>query len=188
VFCGSAHGARPSYAAAAVAVADELARRGLGLVYGGGNIGLMGVLADAALERGVHVTGIIPGELAAKELAHHGIDDLRIVDSMHSRKALMAELSGAFLALPGGIGTFEEWFEVLTWAQLGMHAKPCGLLDTDGYYAHLLGLLDHSVAEGFLKPKHRAKVLVADTAAGVLDAIAAWQAPAEPPVIGKLQT
>ncbi|MFN2427138.1 MAG: TIGR00730 family Rossman fold protein [Candidatus Binatia bacterium] len=188
VFCGSSHGARAAYTVAAEALADELARRGTRLVYGGGNIGLMGVIADAALARGVHVTGIIPRGLADKELAHHGIDDLRIVDSMHARKALMAELSDGFLAMPGGIGTFEEWFEVLTWAQLGIHHKPCGLLDVEGYYSDLLALLDRSVAEGFLKPKHRAKVVVAEDAAGLLDAMQRWRPIAEPPVLGKFQT
>lgn len=188
VFCGSSSGTRPSYAAAAEALAAELARRGTRLVYGGGNVGLMNVVADAALARGVHVTGILPRGLADRELAHHGIDDLRIVDSMHTRKAVMAELSDGFVALPGGIGTFEEWFEVLTWSQLGIHRKPCALLDVDGYYGHLLALLDHSVAEGFLKPKHRARVLVAADAATLLDAMEAWQAPGEPAVLGKFQT
>ena len=188
VFCGSAHGARESYTRAAETLADELARRGTRLVYGGGNIGLMGVIADAALARGVHVTGIIHQGLADKELAHHGVSDLRVVDSMHARKALMAELSDGFVAMPGGIGTFEEWFEVLTWSQLGIHRKACGLLNVDGYYTDLLALLDRSVAEGFLKPKHRAKVLVAESAAGLLDAMEAWQPLPGPAVLGKFQT
>ena len=188
VFCGSAPGTRAAYTKAATELADELARRGTRLVYGGGNIGLMGILADAAIERGVHVSGVIPRGLADKELAHHGIADLEIVDSMHARKALMAELSDGFLALPGGIGTFEEWFEVLTWTQLGIHRKPCGLLDVDGYFGHLLQMLDHSVDEGFLKPKHRAKVLVATTAAGLLDRMESYQPLVEPAVLGKFQT
>ena len=187
VFCGSAHGARPSYTRAAEDLADELARRGTRLVYGGGNVGLMGVIADAALARGVHVTGVIPQGLADKELAHHGVSDLRIVDSMHARKALMAELSDGFGAMPGGIGTFEEWFEMLTWGQLGIHRKPCALLDVDGYYGDLLALLDRSVVEGFLKPKHRAKVLVANDAAALLDTMEGWQPLAEPAVLGKFQ-
>jgi hypothetical protein len=187
VFCGSSHGAKASYTRAAEDLADELARRGTRLVYGGGNIGLMGVIADAALARGVHVTGIIPRGLAEKELAHHGVDDLRVVDSMHTRKALMADLSDGFVAMPGGIGTFEEWFEVLTWGQLGIHHKPCALLDVDGYYDDLLALLDRSVAEGFLKPKHRAKVLVADNPAALLDAMERWKPLAEPAVLGKFQ-
>jgi uncharacterized protein (TIGR00730 family) len=188
VFCGSSVGARASYAVAAEALAEELARRGIGLVYGGGNIGLMSVLADAALSHGVRVTGVIPRGLADKELAHHGVDELRVVDSMHARKALMADLSDGFIALPGGIGTFEEWFEVLTWTQLGIHRKPCGLLDVDGYYSDLLALLDRSVAEGFLKPRHRDSVKVAPTAAALLDALESWQPHAEPAVLGKFQT
>ena len=188
VFCGSAHGAKAAYAEAAEAFADELARRGTRLVYGGGNIGLMGVVADAALSRGVHVTGVIPRGLADKELAHHGVSELRVVDSMHERKALMAELSDGFVAMPGGIGTFEEWFEVLTWSQLGIHRKPCGLLDVAGYYADLLALLDRSVAEGFLKPKHRAKVLVAHSAGSLLDAMEGYTPLADAPVLGKFQT
>lgn len=187
VFCGSSVGTRASYREAAVALAAELARRGSRLVYGGGNIGLMGIVADAALERGVHVTGILPTGLAEKELAHHGVSDLRVVDSMHARKALMAELSDGFVAMPGGIGTFEEWFEVLTWSQLGIHRKPCGLLDVDGYYADLLALLDRSVAEGFLKPKHRAKVLVAARAGDLMDAMEAWTPLADPAVLGKTE-
>jgi uncharacterized protein (TIGR00730 family) len=148
----------------------------------------MGVVADAAIARGVHVTGIIPQGLADKELAHHGVSDLRVVDSMHARKALMAELSDGFVAMPGGIGTFEEWFEVLTWSQLGIHRKACGLLNVDGYFSDLLALLDRSVAEGFLKPKHRAKVLVADAASGLLDQMETWQPLADPAVLGKFQT
>ena len=187
VFCGSSAGARASYAVAAEALAAELASRRIALVYGGGNIGLMSILADAAIARGVHVTGVIPRGLADKELAHHGVHDLRIVDSMHSRKALMAELSEGFVALPGGIGTFEEWFEMLTWTQLGIQRKPCGLLDVDGYYSDLLALLDRSVAEGFLKPRHRASVKVAASAAELVDALESWQPHAEPAVLGKLQ-
>lgn len=187
VFCGSATGARESYRERAVELAAELAARGTRLVYGGGNIGLMGVIADAALERGVHVTGIIPEGLAARELAHHGVSDLRVVDSMHTRKAMMAELSDGFVAMPGGIGTFEEWFEVLTWSQLGIHRKPCGLLDVDGYYGDLLALLDRSVDEGFLKPKHRAKVLTSASPSALMDAMEAWTPLAEPAVLGKTQ-
>ncbi len=148
----------------------------------------MGVIADAALARGVHVTGIIPQGLADRELAHHGVSELRVVDSMHARKALMAELSDGFVAMPGGIGTFEEWFEVLTWSQLGIHRKACGLLNVDGYYSDLLSLLDRSVTEGFLKAKHRAKVLVADGAGALLDAMEAWEPLGDPAVLGKFQT
>ncbi len=188
VFCGSSVGTQTAYAQAAESLAEELSHRGMQLVYGGGNIGLMGILADAALARGVEVTGVIPRGLADKELAHHGITRLEIVDSMHARKALMAEVSDGFIAMPGGIGTFEEWFEVLTWTQLGIHRKPCGLLDVGGYFGHLLSMLDHSVDEGFLKPKHRAKVLVAPDAAGLIDAMERYQPLAEPAVLGKLQT
>ncbi len=183
VFCGSSSGARDEYAGAARELAAELAGRDIELVYGGGNVGLMGVLADAALGHGVRVTGIIPRGLADRELAHHGIDDLRVVDSMHTRKALMAELSDGFVAMPGGIGTFEEFFEILTWRQLGLHAKPCGLLDVAGYYSELLALLDRSVTEGFLKPKHRAAVLVATTPAQLLDRMQAYR-PAPGTAIG----
>ena len=137
----------------------------------------MGVLADAALSRGVHVTGVIPQGLADKELAHHDISDLRIVDSMHQRKAVMAELSDGFIALPGGIGTFEELFEVLTWAQLGVHQKPCALLDTCGYFEPLLAMLDRAVAERFLKPVHRDMLLVETTPAGLLDRLASYRPP-----------
>ena len=188
MFCGSARGTRPSYAWAAETLAEDLARRGTRLVYGGGNVGLMKVIADAALARGVHVTGIIPQGLADRELAHHGISELRVVDSMHARKALMAELSDGFVAMPGGVGTFEEWFEMLTWSQLGIHRKPCGLLNVDGYYGDLLALLDRAVAEGFLKPKHRANVLVAGTAGALLDAMESWQPLAGRAVLGTLQT
>lgn len=188
VFCGSSRGARGDYAAAAQELAAELARRGIELVYGGGNIGLMGVVADAALRHGVRVTGIIPRGLADKELAHQGIDDLRVVDSMHTRKALMAELSDGFVAMPGGIGTFEEFFEILTWRQLGLHAKPCGLLDVAGYYDELLALLDRSVAEGFLKPQHRAAVLVARTPSELLDLMQAYRPAPGTPILDKVET
>ena len=135
VFCGSSPGARPSYRAAAERLAEAIAVRGLDLVYGGASVGLMGALADAALARGGRVIGVLPRALATKELAHHGLTELLVVDSMHERKAQMAARADAFIALPGGIGTLEEWFEVLTWSQLGFHAKPCALLDADGYFA-----------------------------------------------------
>lgn len=188
VFCGSSRGTRAEFAVAARELAVELSRRSIELVYGGGNIGLMGVLADAALEHGVRVTGIIPRGLADKELAHHRIDDLRVVDSMHARKAMMADLSDGFVAMPGGIGTFEEFFEILTWRQLGLHAKPCGLLDVAGYYDELLALLDRSVSEGFLKPKHRAAVLVASTPAALLDRMQQYHAAPSAPVLDKTET
>ena len=159
VFCGSSSGARESYAAGATSLARHLVANGIAIVYGGGKVGLMGKLADAALEAGGEIIGIMPQALVDKEVSHPRLSDLRIVASMHERKALMAELSDAFIALPGGYGTLEEFCEVLTWTQLGLHRKPCGLLNIDGYYDHLLSLFDHAVAERFLKPAHRQIVL-----------------------------
>ena len=143
-------------------MARELVARNYGLVYGGGNVGLMKVIADTVLELGGHVTGVIPDSLVTKEVAHRGLSDLRIVHSMHDRKALMAELSDGFIAMPGGIGTMEEFFEVLSWAQLGIHRKPCGLLNTAGYYDRLIDFLDHAVDHDFLKPKHRSLLILAN--------------------------
>ena len=160
VFTGSRHGQLPEYADAAKTLGDELVARGYGLVYGGGNVGLMTVIADAVLELSGHVTGVIPNSLVSKEVAHLGLSDLRIVDSMHERKALMAELSDGFIAMPGGIGTMEEFFEVLSWAQLGLHEKPCALLNVAGYYNPLVQFLDHAVEQDFIKPKHRALMIV----------------------------
>lgn len=148
------------YARTARELGRLLATRGYGLVYGGGNIGLMAVIADAVLESGGHVTGVIPEDFVEQEVAHRGLPDLRIVASMHERKAVMAELSDGFMGLPGGIGTMEEFFEVLSWSQLGIHNKPCGLLNTDGYYRHIIRFLDHAVDQGFLKPKHRSLLIV----------------------------
>jgi uncharacterized protein (TIGR00730 family) len=162
VFCGSSAGSRPAYADAAQRIGTTLARHGLGLVYGGGRVGLMGVVADAALAAGGRVIGVIPEPLATKELAHTGLTELRVVRTMHERKALMAELSAGFLALPGGVGTFEEFFEIVTWAVLGLHRKPVGLLNVEGYYDPLRALLDHAVAERFVRPEHRALVVVSD--------------------------
>jgi len=162
VFCGSNAGARSEYAEAARALATVLAERKLGIVYGGGNVGLMGVLADAALARGGEVIGVIPQKLVDKEVAHRGVTELRIVQTMHERKALMNDLSDAFLALPGGFGTLDEFFEVLTWAQLGFHGKPCALLNVAGYYDGMLAMLDHAVTERFLRPAHR-ELVIADT-------------------------
>ena len=162
VFCGSNAGARSEYAEAARALATVLAERKLGIVYGGGNVGLMGVLADAALARGGEVIGVIPQKLVDKEVAHHGVTELRIVETMHERKALMNDLSDAFLALPGGFGTLDEFFEVLTWSQLGFHGKPCALLNVAGYYDGMLAMLDHAVTERFLRPAHR-ELVIADT-------------------------
>jgi uncharacterized protein (TIGR00730 family) len=159
VFCGSSPGARQCYTAAATSLARYLAANGIGIVYGGGKVGLMGALADAALEAGGDIIGVIPQSLVEKELAHPGLPDLRVVGSMHQRKALMAELADAFIALPGGYGTFEEFCEVLTWTQLGLHRKPCGILNVEGYYDRLLELFDHALSEQFLKPVHRHMVL-----------------------------
>jgi uncharacterized protein (TIGR00730 family) len=154
VFCGSSSGSRPAYAVAARRVGDAIACQGLGLVYGGGSVGLMGELADAALRSGGRVVGVIPDALAAKEVAHYGLTELHVVPGMHERKALMAARASAFLVLPGGVGTFEEFFEILTWAVLGLHAKPIGLLDVEGYFGPLIGFLDHAVREGFVRPEH----------------------------------
>ena len=159
VFCGSSQGLRPAYKEAAQAMGEALALRKVGLVYGGGNVGLMGIVADAALAAGGEVIGVIPKALVAKEIAHTSLTDLRVVGSMHERKALMAELSDAFVMLPGGFGTFEEFCEVLTWAQLGLHQKACGLLNIEVYYNHLIALFDHAVAEQFVRPQHRSLVL-----------------------------
>jgi len=162
VFCGSNAGARSEYAEAARALATVLAERRLGIVYGGGNVGLMGVLADAALARGGEVIGVIPQKLVDKEVAHRGVTELLVVETMHERKALMNDLSDAFLALPGGFGTLDEFFEVLTWSQLGFHGKPCALLNVAGYYDGMLAMLDHAVTERFLRPAHR-ELVIADT-------------------------
>lgn len=158
VFCGSTSGLRPSYAAGARALAGALVSGGHTLVYGGGNVGLMGIIADAVLAAGGEVVGVIPHTLMEREIGHTGVTRLHVVDSMHERKALMADLSDAFVALPGGVGTFEELFEAITWTQLGLHRKPCGLLNVDGFYDGLLQFLDHAWAEGFIKPETRAIV------------------------------
>jgi uncharacterized protein (TIGR00730 family) len=171
VFCGSNVGGRPEYAATARRVGELIAGRGLGLVYGGGNVGLMGVLADAALAAGGEVIGVIPAALQKKELAHAGLTALHVVGSMHERKAVMADLSDAFAALPGGYGTLDELFEILTWAQLGIHAKPVGLLDVAGYFRPLLAAVDHMTAERFVRPKHRDLLHVADTPERLLDVL-----------------
>ncbi len=174
VFCGASPGNDPRHSEAARALGQAIAARGLELVYGGGSVGLMGMLADAALAGGARVTGVIPQVLQIRELAHRGLSDLRVVGSMHERKALMAELSDGFIALPGGMGTLEELSEVLTWAQLGLHQRPVGLLDAGGYYRPLIAFFDQAVAAGFLRPSHRALLQVADAPAPLLDRLAAW--------------
>ncbi len=163
VFCGSNTGRNPLYAEAAKALGSELARRKEVLVYGGAQVGLMGIVADAALAAGGEVIGVMPEALMAKEVAHRTLSDLRVVGTMHERKALMAELSDAFVALPGGMGTFEEFCEVVTWAQIGLHHKPCILYNVAGYYDPLLALIDHAVAEQFIRPEQRNLVLAAAT-------------------------
>ncbi|MBN6036688.1 TIGR00730 family Rossman fold protein [Amycolatopsis sp. 195334CR] len=160
VFCGSSPGNSPVYTEQAAALGKLLAERGIGLVYGGASVGTMGVVADAALAAGGEVIGVIPGHLMSAEVGHHGLTELHVVDTMHERKAMMAELSDAFLALPGGAGTLEELFEVWTWAQLGLHAKPLGLVDVAGYFEPLRKFVDHMVDEGFLRAQHREMVSV----------------------------
>ncbi|HEY7984598.1 MAG TPA: TIGR00730 family Rossman fold protein [Ktedonobacterales bacterium] len=174
VFAGSSPGARPAYRAAAAALGGALAARGWGLVYGGGSVGLMGVLADATLAGGGEAIGIIPRALAAREIAHHHLTELRVVETMHERKAQMAGLADAFVALPGGAGTFDELFEIITWAQLGLHAKAIALLNADDYFAPLLALVAHASAEGFIHPEDRELLLVRDQAEALLDALAAY--------------
>jgi uncharacterized protein (TIGR00730 family) len=181
VFCGSSSGARAEYARAAAETGELVAGRGLGLVYGGGLVGLMGVVADAALRAGGEVIGVITQALKDREVAHAGLTELHVVRTMHERKALMAALGDAFLVLPGGIGTLEELFEVWTWGQLGEHAKPVGLVNAGGYYDGLVQFVDTMRAEGFVKAKHREMLIVADTPAAVLDAFARY----EPPTVGK---
>jgi uncharacterized protein (TIGR00730 family) len=177
VFCGSNPGANPQYTAAAQRIGAILAHRQLTLVYGGGNVGLMGVVANAVLDAGGEVIGVIPQALADLEVAHTGLPDLRIVGSMHERKALMADLSDGFIALPGGIGTLEEFCEVLTWAQLGMHVKPCGLINVEGYFDHLITFLDHAVRERFFRAEHRAMVLLEEDPDTLLNRFDAYRPP-----------
>jgi uncharacterized protein (TIGR00730 family) len=174
VFCGSNAGKTREYGAAAQELAGVLARLGLGLVYGGGNVGLMGILADSMLRAGGEVIGVIPQALVAREVAHHGVTELRVVDTMHQRKAMMNELADAFIALPGGFGTLEEFFEILTWSQLGIHGKPSGLLNVSGYYDHLLAMLDHAVAERFLRPAYRELVIADADAQALMQRLAAF--------------
>ena len=175
VFCGSSAGNRPEYRAAAEELGLLLARCNIGAVYGGGNVGLMGVLADSVLRAKGEVVGVIPERLMTREIGHQGLTKLHIVHSMHERKALMADLSDAFIALPGGFGTLEEFCEVLTWAQLGLHAKPCGILNVLGYYTPLLAMFEHAVQEQFLKPENRRLVLARESASELLQALEEWR-------------
>jgi uncharacterized protein (TIGR00730 family) len=175
VFCGSSPGARAEYAAAADELGRLIAERGLGLVYGGASVGLMGAVADGALTTGGEVIGVIPRQLVEHEIAHPGLTDLREVSTMHERKALMAELSDAVIALPGGTGTLDELFELFTWSQLGLHRMPIGLLNVAGYWQPLLAMLDHMVAERFLRAEHRDTLLVSASAAEMLDALEGYE-------------
>ncbi|MCU0307151.1 MAG: TIGR00730 family Rossman fold protein [Thermoleophilia bacterium] len=180
VYCGSSPGVRPAYAEAARGLARLLAGEGIGVVYGGGDVGLMGVVADATIAAGGEVIGVIPQALLDREVGHRGLADLRVVGSMHERKALMADLADAFVALPGGVGTLEEIVEVMTWTQLGLHDKPCGLLNVSGYYDGLAAYLDHAVAEGFVRPVHREMLSVASEPWDLLERLRAWRPPGEP--------
>lgn len=180
VFSGSLPGVEPDYSRAADNLGRALARRGLGLVYGGASVGLMGALADAALAEGGEVIGVIPEALVRKEIAHSGLSELRVVSSMHERKAAMADLADAFIALPGGLGTLEELFEVLTWAQLGLHTKPIGLLDVASFYQPLLSALQHMVAEGFIPAAHMQLLVARSEPERLLDAVAAHTPPVLP--------
>ena len=177
VYCGSNAGRRSDYAEAAKNLARALVNRRIDLVYGGASVGVMGVLANTVLAEGGHVIGIIPQGLVDREVAHPGLSDLRVVASMHERKTLMAELSDGFIALPGGLGTLEELFEALTWAQLGLHQKPCGLLNVRHYYRSLIDFLDHAVAEQLLEGVYRAMLLVEEQPERLLERFACYQAP-----------
>jgi uncharacterized protein (TIGR00730 family) len=181
VFAGSNAGRHQAYAQEAAALGRLLASRGIGVVFGGGKVGLMGILADAAMAAGGEVIGVIPSALVSKEIAHDRLTELRVVQSMHERKAMMAELSDAFIALPGGWGTLEELFEVITWAQLGLHRKPCGLLNAGGYFDPLLTFLTHAVAEGFVREQHAGFLLVGTSGEALLEGFAGY----EPPVVRK---
>jgi len=175
VFCGSSSGNRPEYRAATEELGAEMASRKIGLVYGGGNVGLMGVLADAVLKAGGEAVGVIPENLVARDLSHSGLSKLHVVRSMHERKSLMADLSDAFIALPGGFGTFEEFCEMVTWSQLGLHAKPCGILNVQGFYSPLLAMFDHAVQERFLKKENRELVLTRHSVLALLQALEEWR-------------
>lgn len=175
VFCGSSLGDSPEYATLARATGTALAMRGMITIYGGGNVGLMGVLADAALDAGGEVVGVIPRALVEKEVAHTGLTELVVVDSMHTRKAAIAERADAFLALPGGLGTLDEFCEILTWSQLGIHRKPMGLLNAGGFFDPFIEMMDRMTSEGFVRPAHRANALAASTPEALLDAFASWR-------------
>ena len=181
VYSGSSAGARPEYTTAAERLASALVGRGIDVVFGGGNVGLMKVVADTALAQGGRAIGVIPEALMAREIGHLDLTELHIVASMHERKAMMEELSDGFIALPGGFGTIEEIVEMATWSQLGLHTKPFGLLDVAGFYEHLAAFFDHAVAEGFIRPQHREMLIVSDDPDALLDAFAVY----EPPTVRK---
>jgi hypothetical protein len=188
VYCGSSPGRLPEYSDAARMLGHELAARKLGLVYGGASVGVMGAVADAILEKGGEAIGVIPFALATREVAHSGLDDLFVVDSMHERKAKMAELSDGFIALPGGWGTIEEIFEMLTWAQLGFHQKPCGLLNIAGYYDQLFAFLEHAIDQRFVREEYRPMIMMEETASDLLDRYQQYQAPSVRKWIGPEET
>jgi uncharacterized protein (TIGR00730 family) len=188
VFCGSSAGRDPQYAQAAEELGRTLAERRIGIVFGGGRVGMMGHLADSALASGGEVIGVIPDALMAKELGHRDVTELRIVSSMHERKALMASLSDAFLALPGGFGTFEEFCEAVTWTQLGLHAKACGLLNVGGFFDPLLSLFDQATREGFIEAEHRSIVIADDDIVGLLDRLMEYKPPRKPRWIDEGET
>ena len=188
VFSGSSPGAHPDYARAAHELGHALAAAGIGLVYGGASVGLMGAVADAALEAGGEVIGVIPQALVDREIAHPGLSELRIVSSMHERKALMADLADGFVALPGGMGTLEELFEVYTWTQLGLHSKPLGLLEVRDYFKQLVAFLDHTVAERFMTPEHRELLVVERRAEALLEGFRRWRPPVRAKWIDRSQT
>lgn len=188
VFCGSSSGEGSVYEEGARQLGQTLAGSGITLVYGGASVGLMGALADAALEAGGQVIGVIPKALQEREISHGNLTDLRVVGSMHERKALMSELSDGFIAMPGGAGTLEEFFEIWTWAQLGEHGKPCGLLNVAGYYNPMLAFLDHMVLQGFLSEKHRAMVLVEGEPKPLLESLSNYRPPDVPKWVGPQQT
>jgi len=188
VYCGSSSGKSPEYLESASVLAKEMVKRKIGLVYGGANVGIMGEIANTMLAYGGDVTGVIPQALVDKEVGHFGLTELKIVGSMHERKATMADLSDGFIALPGGLGTLEELFEVLTWSQLGFHYKPCALLNIKQYYESLSVFLDHAVDEEFVKPIHREMLLVASDPSQLLDAMECYQPPAVDKWIGRNET
>ena len=188
VYCGSNPGLLPEYCSAAQRLGHEMADRDIGLVYGGASVGVMGAVADAVLEAGGKAIGVIPHSLATKEVSHDGLDELLVVDSMHERKAKMAELSDGFIALPGGWGTIEEIFEMLTWAQLGFHAKPCGLLNVSGYYDQLFAFLDHAIEQRFVKEEYRPMIIMEESPGILLDRFNSYQAPEVKKWIGPEET